>query len=68
MSRGCGRGSLERFQRTVQRTMIADYDMGMPTTSLVPDCKLLSPNVGEKSQPFRNRQVIGSSPIVGSIT
>ena len=48
--------------------MIADYDMGMPTTSLVPDCKLLNPNVGEKPQPFRNRQVIGSSPIVGSIT
>ena len=40
--------------------------MGMPTTSLVPDCKLLNPNVGEKPQPFRNRQVIGSSPIVGS--
>ena len=45
--------------------MIADCHAGMPTTGLVPDCKLLNPNVGEKPQPFRNRQVIGSSPIVG---
>ena len=47
--------------------MIADYDMGMPTTSLVPDCKLLNPNVGGKNlSPF----VIGRSSvrsIVGSI-
>ena len=54
--------------RTIQRTMIAECNMGMPTMSLVPDCKLLNPNVGGKPQPFRNRQVIGSSPIVGSIT
>ena len=47
--------------------MIADYNVGMPTTSLVPDWMLLNLNMGEKPQPFRNRQVIGSSPIVGSI-
>ena len=56
------------FERTIQRTMIADYKVGMTTTSLVPDCNALNPNVEEKPQPVRNRQVIGSSPIVGSIS
>ena len=43
----------EDFQKapaTGLRTMITDYDMGVPTTSLVPDCKLAE--CGDKPQPF----------------